>query len=162
LTKEVGKSVIESVPKFDLGKYAGILVSPLDRSPIDPDVVIFGGNVSQMLVFIRAYLHSRGGRLDFSNCAMVGCADLIVTTTRTGKPTVVLPCLGYRLLAFPSDTDLLCGVPGDLLEDILKGIEFNYKGGVVYPTAWQHIVRNMPLIWPYPKYIEDQFEKEAH
>lgn len=162
LTKEVGKSVIESVPKFDLAKYSGILVSALDRSPIDPDVVVFGGNVSQMLVFVRAYLHSRGGRLDFGTCAMAGCADLVVTAIRTGKPTVVLPCLGYRLLAFPSDTDLLCGVPGALLEDILKGVEFNYKGGVVYPTAWQHIARNLPLIWPYPKYIQDDFEKEIH
>jgi len=161
-TKEVGKSVIESIPKFDPGEYAGILVSPLDRSPVDPDVVIFGGNVSQILVFVRAYLHNRGGRLDFGTCAMAGCADLIVRTMRAKKLTVVLPCLGYRLLAFPSETDLLCAVPGELLEDILVGIEFNYKGGVVYPTAWQHIVRNMPLIWPYPKYIEDQFEKEAH
>lgn len=161
-TKEVGKSVIESIPKFDPGEYAGILVSPLDKSPVDPDVVIFGGNVSQILVFVRSYLHNRGGRLDSGTCAMAGCADLIVRTMCMKIPSVVLPCLGYRLLAFPSETDLLCGVPGELLEEILAGIEFNYKAGVVYPTAWQHIVRNMPLIWPYPKYIEDQFEKEAH
>jgi len=162
LTEEVGKSVIESIPKFDLDEYAGVLVSPLGRSPLDPDVVIFGGNVSQIMVFIRAYLHDRGGRLDFSTCAMAGCADLIVSTMRTKKLNVTLPCLGYRLLSFPSDTDILCGVPGELLEDILEGILFNYKGGVVYPTAWQHIVRTMPLIWPYPKYIEDRFEKEVH
>lgn len=161
-TKEVGKSVIESIPKFEPGQYAGILVSPLDTSPVDPDVVIFGGNVSQILVFVRAYLHNTGGRLDFGTCAMAGCADLIVGTMRSKKPTVVLPCLGYRLLAFPSETDLLCGVPGDLLEEVLAGIQFNYKAGVVYPTAWQHIARNMPLIWPYPKYIEDKFEKEPH
>ncbi len=162
LTKEIGKSVIASVPKFNLNEYSGILVSPLDRCPLDPDVVIFGGNVSQILVFVRAYLHSTGGRLDFGTSAMAGCADLIVTAMRTGKPAVVLPCLGYRLLAMPSDTEVVCGVPGALLEDLLKGIEFNYKGGVVYPTAWQHLPRNMPLIWPYPKYIQDDFEKETH
>jgi len=162
LTKEIGKSVIESIPKFDLGEYSGVLVSPLEKCPLEPDVVIFGGNVSQMLVFVRAYLHNRGGRLNFDTCAMAGCADLIVTAMRTGKPAVALPCLGYRLLSFPSDTDLLCAVPGGLLEDTLEGIKFNYEGGVVYPTAWQHIPRSLPLIWPYPKYIQDDFEKEVH
>jgi uncharacterized protein (DUF169 family) len=161
-TKEISRSVMDSIPKFNMGEYKGILVSPLEKCQLDPDVVIFGGNVSQIMVFVRSYLHDKGGRIAFDTCTMAGCIDLIVTTMLGNKPTVTLPCLGYRLFAFPSDSDLFCGVPGGLLEDILEGIRFNYQGGVVYPTAWQHLVREMPLIWPYTKYLQDQFEDETH
>ncbi|MGQ9515473.1 MAG: DUF169 domain-containing protein [Thermoproteota archaeon] len=140
LTEEVSKKTIEALPKFKAGTYKGVLISPLDACPTEPDVVLFFGNASQMLVLCAGYLYNKGGSLTFKTAGLVGCAYAVVEPIQTGKPSLVVPCNGMRLLALPSDTDLAFGVPIEALEELLEGAKFlRERGGPAIPTAWQHI-----------------------
>ncbi len=139
---ETARKMIETTPKFKKDLYKGILVAPLEKSPVDPDVVLFYGNTAQILRIVHGYLYDKGGRLEFSSSGDAGaCADPVVIPMGTGKPSIGIPCNGGRVLSWPSDNDLVCGVPGPLLEEVLKGIEATHfgPGQIHYPVAWQHI-----------------------
>ena len=83
--EEVARRTLATIPRFKAGKYAAILVSPLERMPVDPDVVVFFGNTAQMQRFIHGYLYNKGGRLEFSSNGEAVCADVIVPPMQTGK-----------------------------------------------------------------------------
>lgn len=139
-TEEAATKTMDALPRFRLGEYSAVLLSPLQRCPVTPDVVILFGNVSQMLVIIAAYLHSRGGCLTFGASGIGVCGTVIVSPMQEKKPTLGIPGNAWKLLALPSDTDLVCGVPSELLEEMAENAEFmRAHGGSRYPPAWQHV-----------------------
>lgn len=138
--EEVARRCIALIPRFKLGECSAMLAAPLERITVDPDVVLFYGNTAQAYRFIQAYNYNKGGRLEFGCTGEAGgCADCVVVPIQTGKPTVAFPCNGARLLSWPSDDEVVCGVPANALEDILEGLEFTHAGMVRYPMTWQHI-----------------------
>lgn len=140
-SNEAAMKMIETMPKLERGKYHALLVSPLDRIPTEPDVVVFFGNAAQILRIINGYLFDKGGRLEFSTSGDAGaCCDPVVIPIQTGKPSIGIPCNGGRLMSIPNETDLVCGVPTSILEQVLDGIKFTAtRVPVRYPPAWQHI-----------------------
>jgi len=155
-SKEVGRKAVDALPKFKAGETAGILFSPLEKCPVDPDVVLFWGNVAQALMIPRGYLYNKGGSATASTVALCGCLDAVVTPIQTKKPNIALPCNGGRLLGDPDENNLWAAAPGELLEDVLDGIKFTVKAGVTYPTAWQHINLDVPLVLPLAKYVNEE------
>lgn len=138
---EAARKMIETMPKFERGKYQAILVAPLHRSPVEPDVIVFYGNAAQMLRIVNGYLYNKGGRLDFSCSGDAGvCCEPIVIPMQTGKPSIGIPCNGGRIMSVPNETDLVCGIPFKILSEVLDGIKFTATNVPVrFPTAWQHI-----------------------
>ena len=139
IDEEVARKNIDAIPKFPKGKYVAMLASPLERMPVDPDIVLFCGNSAQIYRFTHSYLYNKVGRLEFSTSGLVGCSDLIVAPLRTGKPGLAFPANGTRIASWPSDNEMGCGIPADILEDVLEGLEFTHRGGIRYPITWQHI-----------------------
>lgn len=137
--EEIARKNLAAIPKFEAGKYVAMLASPLETMPIDPDIVLFFGNTAQIYRFIHSYLYNKVGRLEFSSSGLVGCSDLIVAPLRSGKPGVALPSNGGRLASWFSDEEAACGVPAEILEDVLEGLEFTHRGGIRYPITWQSI-----------------------
>ena len=140
-TYDAARKMIETMPKFERGKYRAMVVAPLDRAPLQPDVVVIFGNAAQMLRVANGYLYNKGGRLDFSCSGDAGvCSDPIVIPMQTGKPSIAIPCNGGRMLSIPNETDLVCGIPFNVLGEVIEGIKFTAVNvPVQYPTAWQHI-----------------------
>jgi len=137
---EVSKKSMEAVPRFEPGKYEGIFLSSLERCPVEPDVVIFYGNASQMLVLYGAYLRERGGSLTCNLSNQLSCASVIVVPVKERRPNLVIPGNAVKLLSLPSNTDMLFGIPGFLLEEIAENAKkLRDNGGSRYPAAWQHI-----------------------
>jgi uncharacterized protein (DUF169 family) len=138
--EEAGKKSFEKFPAFSLGEYKSILISPLERCPVEPDVVIFFGSAAQLMPIILGYLSDKGGELKFRVNGMFACGDAIVTPMKDKRPNIVVPGNSWRILALPSDTELICGLPGELIEENLAGIKFlRSKGGARYPLLWQHL-----------------------
>jgi uncharacterized protein (DUF169 family) len=138
-TEEVGKRVFAEIPKFDLGTYEAILAAPLHGCPVEPDVIIFFGNSAQMLRLIHAHVWKTGERLKFSCVGEVVCADVVVEAMKTGRPSLSVPCNGARILSAVQDSELMMGIPYELIKEILNGLEATSKGGVRYPPAFQMV-----------------------
>jgi len=157
-SQEAAKNMIETMPKFERGKYKAILVGPLDRIPVEPDVVVFYGNVAQMLRIINGYLYDSGSRLDFSASGDAGlCSDTVVIPMLTGKPHLAIPCNGGRLMSLPNQTEMACGIPIGEIDHVLEGIRFTGKNvPVMYPAAWQHIDWEAPADAPICAFVRPE------
>ena len=139
-SKEVSRRANSIFPKFELGKYVAMFVSPLEEMITDPDVVLFYVNTAQLMRIINGYLYDKGESLDFTtNGEVGGCSNSIVTPLQTGKPSIAFACNGARVLSWPSDSEVICAVPANILVDVLQGLEFTHQGRVRYPITWQHI-----------------------
>lgn len=161
VNQEQAEGVVNTIPRFKENEYASILIAPLEDCPVNPDVVVFYGNVGQMLSMFRGYLYNKKEVLPLDTTSLAACADTIITPMKFGRLNLALPCNGFKLNALPSETDLLCGVPADKLEEVLEGIKFNFRGGVRYPTAWQHIDRDLQITFPLDKYISGEPSSET-
>jgi len=157
-SEEASRNMIDSMPKFERGKYGAILVGPLDRIPVEPDVVVIYGNVAQMLRIVNGYLYDTGNRLNFSTSGDAGlCSDTVVIPMVTGKPHMAIPCNGGRLMSLPNQTEMACGIPIGEMEHILEGIRFTGKNvPVMYPPAWQHIDWEAPADAPICAFVRPE------
>lgn len=139
-TEEASKKTLDQVPRFEPGKYKAIFLSALDRCPVEPDAVLFFGNASQILVLYAAYLRDRGGHLTFNVSTHAGCASATVIPIKDGRPNLVIPGNAWKMLALPSNTDMIFSIPGLLLEEIAENAtKLRATGGSRYPAAWQHL-----------------------
>lgn len=140
-SEQAARHMIDTMPKFEKGTYKAILVGPLQKMPVQPDVVIVYGNAAQLLRVVNGYLYNKGGRVTFSASGDAGlCSDTIVLPMSSNEPHLALPCNGGRILSLPSLTDLACGIPYSQLATVLDGIEFTgRKVPIMYPPGWQHI-----------------------
>ncbi len=143
--EEVSKKVFSETPRFKVGSYAGILTSPLHKCPVDPDLVIFFGNSAQMLRLIHGYVWSSGERLTFSSSGEAACADAIIPTMKTRKPSLTIPCNGARILSIVQDSELIMSVATESLNAIIEGMKSTHKGGIHYPPTFQ-----MTYVTPQP------------
>src|SRR5204862_5559364 len=96
-TKEASRRSEAAVDKFAPGEYYALLVAPLDRATFEPHVVCIYANPAQVMRLTQAALWKRGGRLASSFEGRAVCADIIVTTMKTGEAQVILPCSGDRI-----------------------------------------------------------------
>jgi uncharacterized protein (DUF169 family) len=139
---EKSKNMFDNMPTLPLGKYKAILSAPLDKMPIDPDLVIFFGNAAQIYKMVMAWGWDSGERLTFTASGEAWCADAIAPPMLNGTPHLAFCCNGGRILSWPSDDEVSIGLPASELEHILSGLEFQHKGGIRYPITWFHIT------WP--------------
>lgn len=138
-TEEAAKKTIETASKFPQGRYEAIYMTPLERCSVSPDVVVFFGNASQMLVIVASYLAERGGALPAEFSGMMSCSGLIIVPMLQGRPNIVLPGNPARILALP-DRELGCGIPGSMLAELIANMQFmKANGGSQYPPTWQII-----------------------
>jgi len=90
------------------------MVSPLEKSPIDPDVILVVGNSAQMMRLILGIIWKKNfdGRLYFSSSAYCGvCGDGIAATYTLNKPHLDVPYYGARSFALFQDDELVMGIP---------------------------------------------------
>lgn len=138
---ESARRFAEGIPKLERNRYKCILVAPLQKAPIEPDVVVVFGNVAQITRLILGYLYDKGVRMEFSCGGGAALdADVIAAPMLTQEPKIGISCNGGRVLAVPNETDLVFGIPSRHLSDILDGIKFTGRNiPIGSPTLWQHI-----------------------
>jgi uncharacterized protein (DUF169 family) len=140
LNEEAARGTTDKIRLLPFGEYKAILVAPLERCPVTPDVLVFFGNASQMLVIVASYLWNRGEVLTFTASGFAACANVVALPMIDKKPQITIPGNAMKLLALPNNDDLVCGTPGELLEEMTENMRLlRERGGSRYPPAWHHI-----------------------
>ncbi len=139
-TEEAAQISFDALPNFEKGLYKAIFITPLKRCPVEPDTVIIFGNASQMLVLYSAYLRNRGGDFIIKAGNQASCIRVTVAPIKENRPYLAIPGNAWKLLALPSNTDLIFSIPIAFLEEIAESAwKLRRTGGSRYPAAWQHI-----------------------
>jgi len=136
-TREAAKKMAQLIPRIQYGKYSAILAAPLEKIPLDPDLVVIYGNSAQMMRLIHGILWGEGGRLQFGMAGEAVCADTIAQPMITGEPQLSIPCYGDRRFAGTTDEELAMGIPYEMIDRVIEGLEKTHKSGTRYPIPTQ-------------------------
>ena len=149
-TKEAGRRSEAAVDSFGAGEYAALLVAPLERATFEPHLVCIYANPAQVMRLTQAALWKRGGKLTSSFGGRIDCSEIIVTTMRTDRPQLILPCSGDRIFGQTQDHEMAFTIPWSQMDEILEGLRGTHDGGIRYPiTQFMEYEAKLP-----PKYME--------
>ena len=133
--------------------FQGLIISPLTRSKVVPDVVMIYCLPAQAMRLIQGYLYCEGGALEFTAAGRVGsCHEGIAKTLLTDKPQLVLLGNGDRIWGGAQDSEVMFACPGGKLGILVEGLEATHAAGLRYP---------IPAYMNYSPGFQESFEKEA-
>ncbi|MDO5689143.1 MAG: DUF169 domain-containing protein [Tissierellia bacterium] len=102
----------------------GIATGPLSAFDIVPDIVLILGVSGQIMLMVQGYVFNSGDRMEFSTAAMQGiCSETSVQPFIKGKINVSMLCPSTRTLAKWKEEEMAMGIPFELLDQVVEGIE---------------------------------------
>ena len=150
---------LETAQKFNKSliflkeRYLGIVISPLTRTKIEPDVVQIYCNPAQIMRVIQAYLYMEGGICEFTAAGRIGsCHDGVIKPLLTDKPQLVILGNGDRVWGGAEDNEVMFAMPKSKLELVVEGLEATHKAGLRYP---------IPKYMNYKPGFQMRFRKKA-
>ncbi|HUH79588.1 MAG TPA: DUF169 domain-containing protein [Methanoregula sp.] len=117
------KRTIGRVVHLDPGDTYATMYAPLEKAPFTPQVVVIVTNPWSMLKLAQSTLFRMGGRIEaeFSGIQSV-CSDACAQTYLTGKVNFSLGCDGSRKYSGIEDSELVMGIPAELLPEIVESL----------------------------------------
>lgn len=124
----------ESLPRLDIGKYAGIVSAPLALARFEPEVVIAWVDSAQLALLLMAHSWGYGKDVVSRLSARGACIFEIVPALRTGDCQLSVPCLGERQRAMTQDCELVFSIPWSKFELMLDGMRHFHTIGYGLPV----------------------------
>ncbi len=117
------KTIMENMDRLEPGKYGGVVISPLTRTKIVPDVILVYGNPAQIMRLIQGAMHKEGKKVKSELAGITAsCTGGIARTFNTGECQVVIPGNGDRIFAATYDNEMLFAIPAAKAEDMIVGM----------------------------------------
>jgi uncharacterized protein (DUF169 family) len=113
------------IPRMKEGVVNYVALSPLNKLPFDPDVLIVLSKTSQTEILLRAMSYRTGKMWASKYSAAIGCAWIFVYPYITGELNYTMTGLGHgmrRRKLFPEGQQLI-SIPFDLLPSILQTLQ---------------------------------------
>jgi uncharacterized protein (DUF169 family) len=131
-TQEAARETIERRPALEVGSVEAIAVAPRSKATLKPDVVVITGTPEQVFWLLpAASTFSIGGRVTVEMAAVqASCADSTVLPYLTGQVNISLGCFGCRKTTDIAPEEMLVGIPGNRLKDIVAAVD-KMKEGVI-------------------------------
>lgn len=127
-SKEIGARISGDMPRPEAGSVTATYVAPLNKMVLNPDVVIFTGSPFQARRITQAVLYSRGGRMEFNTAGIqTFCVDATSSPFVKGDVNVSLGCDGSQRNSGLRESDVVVGIPFDMMEDITTVLRDHYK-----------------------------------
>jgi len=135
-SKEDGAKLDSSIPRLPYGKYKAIVTSSLEYPPVEPDVILVYGTPGQMVKLVAAYVFKTGEKIELTSSGKAGSCTGVAETILTGKPRLVLPGLGDRMVGHTEDYEMLFTIPTEWIDKIIDAMEKQSSTNfIIYPPA---------------------------
>ena len=116
-------------------EYIGLVISPLTRTKVEPDVVQIYCLPAQAMRLTQAYLYMEGGVVEFTEAGRIGSCHLgVIKTFQLDKPQFVILGNGDRVWGGAEDHEVMYSFPKSKLELLVEGLEATHKAGLRYPV----------------------------
>jgi uncharacterized protein (DUF169 family) len=131
-SQEAARKTIESRPSLETGSVEAIALAPLSKAKMKPDVVVVTGTPEQVFWLIpAASTFSVGGRVTVEMAAVqASCADSTVVPYLTGNVNISLGCFGCRKTTDIAPEEMLVGIPGTKLPEIVAAVDKMKEGPI--------------------------------
>jgi len=156
-SENAAKTTMEAVDQVKLGKgqCAGVVFSPLERTKIEPDLVMIFCNPAQLMRLVHGATQETGVAVQSIFSGRGGtCTEGVLQTFKAGKPKVVLPGNGDRVWAMVQDNEMAFTMPTNWVDPVIMGLEATHQTGIRYPIPVD--VRHEPT---FPGQLKDAASK---
>ena len=134
-------------------QYIGLVISPLTRTKIIPDIVQVYCNPAQAMRLIQAYLYFKGGIMEFGAFGRGGsCHEGVIKTLQMDEPQLIILGNGDRVWGGAEDNEIMFSIPRNKLDLIIKGLKETHNAGLRYP---------IPKYMNYLPGFQPKFQKKA-
>ena len=149
---ETSKKLEKRLSLFN-NEYKGLVISPLTRTKVVPDVIQVYCLPAQAMRLTQSYLYMEGGMLEFTDAGRMGSCHLgVIKTFQTNQPQLVILGNGDRVWGGAEDHEVMYSIPRSKLEIIIKGLEVTHEAGLRYP---------IPKYMNYKPGFQKAFRKSA-
>jgi uncharacterized protein (DUF169 family) len=145
-----------SLPRFERGKYIGMVSAPLKSANFEPDMVLIYSNTAQLRDMLSAVVFQEKALVKSEFNPIDSCVYSVVPVIKDGQYRITLPDPGEASRAFSGDDEIIFSVPKDKLESLAQGVK---RSAEMKKNAadWSHIIL-MPD-FPRPDFYKDLFKK---
>ena len=134
--ESIAKKAVSNYLKADKS-YEAVVIAPLDRMPIDPDVIFYYGNSVQALRAIHGWVWATGERIEIRTVGEGNVEHAIMAAKIDKTPKFELPCNGDRIFSSTQDHEVIAAIPVEVIDTVIEGMEGTHKGGIRYPPVFQ-------------------------
>ena len=131
---EAGANWAREFPRFETGKYIGVVSAPLTTSSFEPDVAVIYCDSAQLLRLLLGIAYTDGRDVHTVVGGHAACVYAVVPTILENKCQVAVPCRGDRGRAGAQDNEIIFSVPKNKIEDLALGLEQEGTGSI--PTTF--------------------------
>ena len=121
---DVARRAMSEIPRVNIPAVTATLVAPLERMPLNPDVVLLICNPKQAMLIANAFVFEQGGptvRAGFTG-AQALCGYTTAVPYISKQPNFSLGCYGCRLSAKIADEDMYCGIPVEMMGSFIQNL----------------------------------------
>jgi uncharacterized protein (DUF169 family) len=132
--KTAALKIHQSFKTLQQGQCEAVVYSPLERTKIEPDVILFYLNPAQLMRCIHGSTRSTGLPItsSFSGRA-ASCTEGVLGAYLDKSPKVVVPGNGDRVWAAAQDHEMAYAIPSSHLKDLAEGLAKTHETGIRYP-----------------------------
>jgi uncharacterized protein (DUF169 family) len=124
VSNEAGaQKILKNIDRLKPGEYGGVVISPLTRTKIVPDVILVYAHPAQIMRLLHGALYQEGERLKCELAGIVAsCNVSIIRTFKTDQYQVAILGNGDRVFAGAQDDEMVFSIPAARADDIIKGM----------------------------------------
>lgn len=131
---EAGANWARELPRFEVGRYIGVVSAPLKTASFEPDVAVIYCNSAQLLRLLLGIAYEDGRDITTVLGGHSACVYAVVPTLLKGECQAAVPCRGDRGYAGAQDDEMIFSVPKEQIGRLANGLEQSGTGSV--PTRF--------------------------
>jgi uncharacterized protein (DUF169 family) len=123
-SEEATRNQVKILPRFEQGKYLGILSAPLKTANFEPDLVLVYSNTAQLRSLLMAVKFKEGSLVNSQFDPIDSCVYSIIPVLQSGQYRITLPDPGESHRALAGDDEIIFSIPKDKIETLISGLRF--------------------------------------
>lgn len=123
-TLDAGKYWAGTFPRFQYGRYIGIMSAPLKATSFEPDLVLVYCDTAQLTHLLISANWNDGHDVISRMSGMSACVYATVPATLDAAYQVTPPCDGDRKHAMAQDNEVIFTIPKGKTADLLEGLQY--------------------------------------
>jgi uncharacterized protein (DUF169 family) len=151
---EAAKKIAGHFPRFEQGKYIGILTAPLKTASFKPDLVLIYSNTAQLRSLLLAIKYKEGYLVESEFDPIDSCVYSVVPAIKSGEYRITLPDPGEYERAMTGEDEIILSVPPAKLEELVTELRFFEE----IKLGYRHLNMQMTPDFPQPPFYQELFK----
>jgi uncharacterized protein (DUF169 family) len=147
---------VSSFPRFEYGKYIGMVTAPLKSASFVPDAVLVYSSPAQLRTLLMVAKFQEKATIKSEFDPIDSCAYSVVPVITGNQYRITIPDPGEYSRAFAAEDEIIFSIPKDKLPGLIEGIKRTAEMRQ-QREEWSHVL--MRPDFPRPDFYKQLFKK---